>query len=446
MQLGYDCTDDGQGMQLGMIGLMVAKRCSSGTTGLMVSEGRNSDRNGLMVAEGCSSGTTRPMRSKGRNSGMIRLMMAEGCNSVTTGLMMSEGRNSGMIGLMVAEGCSLSTIGLIVFEGCNWSTIGLMVAEGCSSGTTRLMVAEGCNSGTIGLMVAEGCSSGTTGLMLEHDWTDGVRGMQLGTIGLMVADGCSSVTIGLMGCNSGTTGLMVSEGCNSGTIRLIVAKGCILGTTGPMVAIGSMVFEGCNSGTIELIVAKGAMDLNILRKKPRMPSGKSTLAVGPESTQPEVKAIHAKTSAKRPVESSVPDQVAASRPEKRVKIAVRNHKSHHGEGGSRQATWEKEPEVSMEDSSPTFRRPKSMKDLCDMWVCKDDEGYYVLQMADWAPSDPSATMQARWPNLSYQVKVWDDPEAASEFDLGVLNPTLAKDLYTLPSELLITRWRSKSRW
>ncbi|RWW72471.1 hypothetical protein BHE74_00019723 [Ensete ventricosum] len=175
------------------------------------------------------------------------------------------------------------------------------------------------------------------------------------------------------------------------------------------------------------------MDLNILRKKPRMPSGKSTLAVGPESTQPEVKAIHAKTSTKRPVESSVPDQVAASRPEKRVKIAVRNHKSHHGEGGSRQATWEKEPEVSMEDSSPTFRRPKSMKDLCGMWVRKDDEGYYVLQMADWAPSDPSATMQARWPDLSYQVKVWDDPEAASEFGLGVLNPTLAKDLYTLPS-------------
>ncbi|RZS28286.1 hypothetical protein BHM03_00061841 [Ensete ventricosum] len=80
-----------------------------------------------------------------------------------------------------------------------------------------------------------------------------------------------------------------------------------------------------------------------------------------------------------------------------------------------------------------------MKDLCGMRVRKDDEGYYVLQMADWAPRDSSATMLARWSNLSYLAKVWDDPEAASEFDRGVLHPTLAKDLYTLPSEILMAQ-------
>ncbi|RRT64456.1 hypothetical protein B296_00013168 [Ensete ventricosum] len=74
-----------------------------------------------------------------------------------------------------------------------------------------------------------------------------------------------------------------------------------------------------------------------------------------------------------------------------------------------------------------------------MRVRKDDEGYYFLQMVDWAPRDSSARMQARWSNLSYLVKVWDDPEAALEFDRGVLHPTLAKDLYTLPSEILMAQ-------
>ncbi|RRT37981.1 hypothetical protein B296_00057084 [Ensete ventricosum] len=48
-------------------------------------------------------------------------------------------------------------------------------------------------------------------------------------------------------------------------------------------------------------------------------------------------------------------------------------------------------------------------------------------------------MQARWPNLSYQTRVWDDSEAASEFDRGVLHLTLSKDLYTLPPEVLIAQ-------
>ncbi|RWW66062.1 hypothetical protein BHE74_00026588 [Ensete ventricosum] len=59
-----------------------------------------------------------------------------------------------------------------------------------------------------------------------------------------------------------------------------------------------------------------------------------------------------------------------------------------------------------------------MKDLCGTRVCPDDEGYYVLQMSDWALKDPNAAMQARWLNLSYTAKVWDDSQAASEFGRG----------------------------
>ncbi|RZS19336.1 hypothetical protein BHM03_00051728 [Ensete ventricosum] len=154
------------------------------------------------------------------------------------------------------------------------------------------------------------------------------------------------------------------------------------------------------------------MDLNVLCKKPRTSGGKSAPIAGPESAQPEVEVIHMEASAKRPVGNPVTDQATAGRPDKRVKIAVRKHKSQRDEGSSRRATREREPEVSTEDSSLTYCRPKLMKDLCGMRVREDDKDYYVLQMAEWAPKDSSAAMRARWLNLSYQTRAWDDPEAA----------------------------------
>ncbi|RZR75139.1 hypothetical protein BHM03_00050175 [Ensete ventricosum] len=48
-------------------------------------------------------------------------------------------------------------------------------------------------------------------------------------------------------------------------------------------------------------------------------------------------------------------------------------------------------------------------------------------------------MQARWLNLLYLAKVWDDSRAASKFGRGVLHPTPANDLYTLPSEILMAQ-------
>ncbi|RRT72437.1 hypothetical protein B296_00014564, partial [Ensete ventricosum] len=85
----------------------------------------------------------------------------------------------------------------------------------------------------------------------------------------------------------------------------------------------------------------------------------------------------------RPTGSPAPDQADVGQPRKRVKITMRKHKSHHSEGSSRAAAQEKEPEAPVEeDSSSSYYRPRSMKDLCGTRVHKDDEGYYVLQVAD----------------------------------------------------------------
>ncbi|RZS12727.1 hypothetical protein BHM03_00044215 [Ensete ventricosum] len=117
-------------------------------------------------------------------------------------------------------------------------------------------------------------------------------------------------------------------------------------------------------------------------RKPRMSGGKNFSVARVENSPSEVEEVHVETIPKRPIGSPAPEQAATARPEKLVKIAMKKHKSHHGEGSSPATARGKEPvDPTKEDSSPTYRQPKSMKDLCSTRVRKDDEGYYVLQIA-----------------------------------------------------------------
>ncbi|RZR95822.1 hypothetical protein BHM03_00024712 [Ensete ventricosum] len=146
------------------------------------------------------------------------------------------------------------------------------------------------------------------------------------------------------------------------------------------------------------LASQGAMDLDVLRKKLKASGGKSSSPARVTSSPPEVEEIRVDAMPKRPARSAAPEQAATAQPRKRP-----------------------------------------MKDLCGTRVCKDNEGYYVLQIINSAPKDPDASMRARWPNLTYSTKVWDNSQATSEFGRGVLHPTLAKELYTLPSEVLMAK-------
>ncbi|RZS01507.1 hypothetical protein BHM03_00031378 [Ensete ventricosum] len=48
-------------------------------------------------------------------------------------------------------------------------------------------------------------------------------------------------------------------------------------------------------------------------------------------------------------------------------------------------------------------------------------------------------MQARWEKQKNSMKIWNDPSTAEEFGRGLLHPQLARELYTLPSEVLLAR-------
>ncbi|RWV94478.1 hypothetical protein GW17_00042979 [Ensete ventricosum] len=128
------------------------------------------------------------------------------------------------------------------------------------------------------------------------------------------------------------------------------------------------------------------MDLSTLRGMPKMSIGKSTLVAQVAPSSPEVEEVRVKATsgtAQAPTPKRADGRPAS--PQKDGKVAPR-----------------------------IYRRPKSMKDLCGTTVRKDDEGYYILQITDLHPRDP-------------------------DFELGVLHPQLAKELYVLPSEVLIAQ-------
>ncbi|RWW78512.1 hypothetical protein BHE74_00013261 [Ensete ventricosum] len=96
-------------------------------------------------------------------------------------------------------------------------------------------------------------------------------------------------------------------------------------------------------------------------------------------------------------------------------------------------------ESAEEVVSPIFHHPRSMKDLCGTKVRKDDAWYYALYMSDLTHQDPDKEMEVRWEKLKNSTKIWNDPSVAEEFERGLLHPQLMRELYTLPSEVLLAR-------
>ncbi|RZS00466.1 hypothetical protein BHM03_00030155 [Ensete ventricosum] len=195
------------------------------------------------------------------------------------------------------------------------------------------------------------------------------------------------------------------------------------------------------------------MDLGELRGMPKVFGGKapSTCTVVPAReviTSPARET--SKASSKRPIDAST-EQVddPAQRP-KKVKVLTRRHKSRHGEGETRSRSKGKEPAAPSEEletpvesdeggASSVHDRSRSMKDLFKTKVHKDDAGYYTLHMSDLGRQDPDKEMKARWRGLKNSTKIWNDSSAAEEFERGLLHPQLARELYTLPSEVLLAR-------
>ncbi|RRT32154.1 hypothetical protein B296_00054433 [Ensete ventricosum] len=60
-------------------------------------------------------------------------------------------------------------------------------------------------------------------------------------------------------------------------------------------------------------------------------------------------------------------------------------------------------------------------------------------MSDLRHQDPEKEMKVRWKGLKNSTKVWNNSSAAEEFERGLLHPQSARELYMLPSEVLMAR-------
>ncbi|RZS10192.1 hypothetical protein BHM03_00041376, partial [Ensete ventricosum] len=197
--------------------------------------------------------------------------------------------------------------------------------------------------------------------------------------------------------------------------------------------------------------SRDRMDLDELRGMPKVSGGKAPstrIAAQEVGVSPAREAP--KASSKRPIDAPAEQVDDPARRHKKLKVLTRRHKSRHGEGESRShskdkkpAAPSKEPDTLVESDkrgvSPIHHRPRSMKDLFKTKVHKDDAGYYTMQMSDLGHQDLNKEMKAKWRGLKNSTKVWNDLSAAEEFERGLLHPQLARELYTLPSEVLLAR-------
>ncbi|RRT65956.1 hypothetical protein B296_00016834 [Ensete ventricosum] len=162
------------------------------------------------------------------------------------------------------------------------------------------------------------------------------------------------------------------------------------------------------------------MDLEELRGMPKVTGDK----VPP--TRPTAREVDAsppreapRASSKRPVISPPEQAEEAARRVKKVNVLTMRHKSRPGEGESR--------------SRSKGRSPRHHEGH------RGDAVYYALLMSDLGHQDPEE-LKARWKGLKNSTNVWNNSSAAEEFEMRLLHPQLARELYTLPSEVLMGIW------
>ncbi|RWW54434.1 hypothetical protein BHE74_00038995 [Ensete ventricosum] len=127
-------------------------------------------------------------------------------------------------------------------------------------------------------------------------------------------------------------------------------------------------------------------------------------------------------------------------PTEQVDDPARRHKKVKGKELAAPSEELKTPAESDEGGAlSVHHRPRSMKNVFKTKVHKDDAGYYTLQMSDLGHQEPDKEMKARWRGLKNSTKIWNDSPAAEEFERGLLHPQMARELYMLPSEVLLAR-------
>ncbi|THU63738.1 hypothetical protein C4D60_Mb01t18990 [Musa balbisiana] len=145
------------------------------------------------------------------------------------------------------------------------------------------------------------------------------------------------------------------------------------------------------------------------------------------------------------VDASV--EVEAGRPRKKAKAsAVQSGETDAGPAGKggRSLDWG-EAGASREGAGKALWEP-SICDLCRLPTGKKDEPFQARATGELLEGQASDPLVARWGGLSQGDRVWTDGDVAAWFVRGGLHPKIARDLYTLPSEVLLGRSAKLLLW
>ncbi|THU67089.1 hypothetical protein C4D60_Mb05t20980 [Musa balbisiana] len=147
-----------------------------------------------------------------------------------------------------------------------------------------------------------------------------------------------------------------------------------------------------------------------------------------------------------PGSEDAPLEVLEGRPSKKAKAAgpgkAKAGSTKPKVAGAKRADREEGPSRDIggpsQGAAGKRSRPPAMDDLCGIRA-GDDEPLRSLVMGELPSGEATDPLVARWKGLSRGDKVWAGGDPSAAFLRGVLHPDMARDLYTLPSEALLSK-------
>ncbi|THU69675.1 hypothetical protein C4D60_Mb08t16880 [Musa balbisiana] len=91
-------------------------------------------------------------------------------------------------------------------------------------------------------------------------------------------------------------------------------------------------------------------------------------------------------------------------------------------------------------------REPSIRDLCCLLSGTPGEPYQARVVGELPEGQPSDPLAARWGGLTRGDQVWADRESAALFARGGLHPDLAREIYAMPSDILLGKAAKSLLW
>ncbi|THU44294.1 hypothetical protein C4D60_Mb02t05900 [Musa balbisiana] len=111
------------------------------------------------------------------------------------------------------------------------------------------------------------------------------------------------------------------------------------------------------------------------------------------------------------------------------------------------AESQREGEVGpSEGATAEAPRQPTIRELCRLPVGGEEEPYLARAVGAIPRGEAADPLVGRWEGLTRGSRVWADRECAAGFIRGGLHPDIARDLYVLPSETLLSKSAKSLLW